>query len=63
MCCFGNTNVLLASVFLKFYVDDEQFRTLVAWLEDTYIRVYKIEDRTPIRTFNDTWNNTFVQVL
>jgi len=38
-------------------------QTLVAWLEDTKIRFYKIEDRLSLRTMNDQWLATFCEYM
>ncbi|XP_054707395.1 RNA transcription, translation and transport factor protein-like [Uloborus diversus] len=44
--------------------DDEQFRTLVVWLEDQYIRHYPIENRAPLRKTTDpTWEEAFNSYL
>eukprot|EP01112_Ceratiomyxa_fruticulosa_P015926 TRINITY_DN476_c0_g1_i2.p1 TRINITY_DN476_c0_g1~~TRINITY_DN476_c0_g1_i2.p1 ORF type:complete len:263 (-),score=57.05 TRINITY_DN476_c0_g1_i2:63-851(-) len=42
---------------------DEQLQTLVVWLEEMKIRAYKIEDREPLRTFDQSWPQHFSQYL
>lgn len=38
-------------------------QTLVAWLEDTKIRFYAVEDRTPLRTMDQKWFSVFQEYL
>lgn len=38
-------------------------QTLIAWLEDTKIRSYKIDERLPLRTMNDQWDKAFREYL
>ncbi|GFR99055.1 UPF0568 protein C14orf166 homolog [Elysia marginata] len=45
--------------------DDNQFRSLILWLEDQKIRHYKIEDRASLRNAgsNDQWNAALHEYL
>eukprot|EP00026_Physarum_polycephalum_P013803 Phypoly_transcript_14245.p1 GENE.Phypoly_transcript_14245~~Phypoly_transcript_14245.p1 ORF type:complete len:262 (+),score=23.40 Phypoly_transcript_14245:51-836(+) len=38
-------------------------QTLVAWLEDTKIRFYKMEERNLLRTMDDKWLNAFKEYV
>lgn len=42
----------------------DHIRELVAWLEDQYIRLYKIDDRTALRSDDsETWSCAFIKYL
>ena len=48
---------------MLFCLDQKQFSSLVVWLEDIKIRLYKIDDRTTLRdTENKQWPAAFTQV-
>jgi RLL motif-containing protein 1 len=45
-----------------FFLDANEFRNLVVWLEDQKIRHYKIEDRKALRDISSSeWPKTFQQ--
>ena len=45
------------------FLDEEEFRNLVVWLEDQRIRLYKIEDRVELRDVKSTeWVKTLRKV-
>ena len=51
------------SVCLALYVDEEQVRNLVVWLEDQKIRLYKIDDRAGLRDVKSPeWAKAFSKV-
>ncbi|VDP07380.1 unnamed protein product [Soboliphyme baturini] len=46
------------------YTDESHFRSFILWLEDQKIRLYKIEDRKPLREIDsEKWNNAFCKYL
>ena len=45
-------------------VSNQKFRQLVSWIEDTKIRLYKVEERESLRKIaDDAWNQTFEKYL
>ena len=41
----------------------DKFRTLVSWVEDTKVRLHKVEDREALRDHGSpTWSKTFEAV-
>ena len=45
------------------FLDEEDFRNLVIWLEDQVIRLYKIEDRNLLReTSSSEWPSILEKV-
>jgi len=43
--------------------DTTSLQQLVFWLEDTKIRLYKIEQRDSLKQFNQQWNSNFCKYL
>lgn len=46
-----------------FFIDEDEFRNFIVWLEDQKIRHYKIEDRAGLRNIKSSdWTKAYESV-
>lgn len=60
----SNTGKSMYKVFSAyFFIDEDEFRNFIVWLEDQKIRHYKIEDRAGLRNIKSSdWTKAYKSV-